>query len=377
MIKDRIYFDYAAATPLDPIVLEAMAPFFSAEFYNPSATYLAARAVRKKVDIARADIAKVLGSRPAEIIFTSGATEANNLAISGIEGDILISSIEHESVLAPALAKKAKLIPVSPEGRVDLVWLAGNLSKASLVSIIYVNNEIGVVQPMGEIARIIQAENQRRIKAGQTRRLYLHTDATQAANYFDLHVSRLGIDMMSLNGGKIYGPKQTGVLYIKAGTELQPQLLGGGQEYGIRSGTENVPGIIGLAKALTITQEHRHEASNRINGLREELKAGIEKMYEKAQFNGSQKNIAPHILSVTFPGYDNERLMMELDEAGVLVAVGSACNASSDDPSHVLSAIGMSEPDIRSTLRFSLGKQTSAKEIKKALQVLSEIVIQQ
>lgn len=380
MAKHSIYLDYAAATPLDSAVLKAMLPYLSDKYHNPSASYLAARQVRQDIDLARALVAWTLGSRPAEVIFTSGATEANNLAIRGVAeaypgGEILVSAIEHESVLAPAKHMNARLIPVDEKGIVNIEWLKKNISaKTVLVSVMLVNNELGSLQPLGAVAELIRAERKHRLKSGNKNPIYLHTDAAQATNFFDLHVSRLAVDLMSINGGKIYGPKQTGVLYMRAGIKLAPQILGGGQEFGTRSGTENVAGIIGLAEALRAAQEKRLSESARIRGLLEELEVSLSKIYPRVIINGSKKHRAPHILSATFEGLDNERLMIELDERGIEVAVGSACSAAAEKPSHVLAAIGLSKNQARSTLRLSLGRQSTKADIKKTIEVMAGLV---
>ena len=380
MANKNIYLDYAAATPMDKRVLKAMESYFSGQFYNPSASYLAARAVRADIGRARAKIAGLLGSRPSEIIFTSGATEANNLALHGVAeanpgGQILVSSIEHQSVLAPAEALSAKQIPVSPKGVVDLQWLAGNISaKVMLVSVMLVNNELGSVQPLREIAELIKEQRKSRQSSGNKLPIYLHTDAAQAANFFDLHVSRLGVDLMSVNSGKLYGPKQTGFLYVRAGTSLTAQILGGGQEFGKRSGTENVAGIIGLAEALDIAQAARSAEVIRTKQLLEQMETGLKTIFPAIQINGSAKHRAPHILSASFEGFDNERLMIELDERGIQVAVGSACSASDDEPSHVLRAIGLTEDAAQATLRFSLGRQTSPSDVEKTIKTLQSLL---
>ena len=372
-----IYLDYAAATPMDAEVIKAMQPYFADKFYNPSATYLAGRGVRKDVESARQSVAIQLGARPAEVIFTAGATEANNLAIQGImrgypEGEVLVSAIEHESVLEPARLFKVKEIPVTPQGIVDLQKLEKLITpKTVLVSVMLVNNELGTVQPISEIAKIL---NKSSILRKNKRPLYLHTDAAQAGNYLDLHVSRLGVDLMSINSGKIYGPKQSGVLYVKAGTRLRPLIVGGGQEFGWRSGTENVAADIGLAKALEIAQQKRAAESKRILELRHFFEEGLKKMVPEPIINGAKNRRAPHVLSVTFPGVDNERLMMELDENAIQCAVGSACSASRQEASHVLSAIGLNDKQARSTLRFSLGRFTTKKDIEKTLKSLSRLI---
>lgn len=379
-----IYLDYAAATPIDKKVLAAMEPFFGQQFYNPSAIYLAGRATRQALEDARASIAQNLGARPAEITFTAGATEANNLAVQGIMrnfpgGEVLVCSMEHESVLAPAKLFKYRQIPVSAQGIVDKQQLEKMVSPATtLVSVGLVNNEIGSVQPLREISKILTRQkfqrNYRRASKSKALPLLLHSDAAQAPNYFDLHVSRLGVDLLTINGGKIYGPKQSGALYVRGGLKLQPLILGGSQENGLRPGTENVAGAIGLAAAFTLAQEKRNGENRRLTELRHLFIDAIAKSIPEAIVNGSPKHCAPHIVSVTFGGVDNERLMMELDERGIQAATGSACNASSDKPSHVLAAIGCGDGAIRSSLRFSFGRQTTENDIKYTLKTLFQLL---
>jgi cysteine desulfurase len=372
----KIYLDYAAATPVDGRVLEAMKPYFSELFYNPSAIYLSAKSASDDLEAARRTVAIQLGAKPAEIIFTAGATEANNLAIQGVArqfpgGEVLVSSIEHESVIEPAGLFANHQIPVDKHGGIILNELSNLLNdKTVLVSIMLVNNELGTIQPLSDIAKLIQNVRQDRRRTGNRRPLYLHTDAAQAGNYFDLHAARLGIDLLSLNAGKIYGPKQSGALYIKAGTKLQPLVVGGGQEFGLRSGTPNIASVVGLAKALELAQASRHEEQKRVTELREHFEELVEQNIPIASLNGAQHHRAPHIVSLSFPGADNERLLMELDEAGIECAAGSACSASSDQPSHVLGAIGLSDEQARSTLRFSLGKYTTKKDIEQTVKQL-------
>ncbi|HEU5005314.1 MAG TPA: cysteine desulfurase family protein [Candidatus Saccharimonadales bacterium] len=379
-MKKSIYLDYAAATPMDPEILKAMEPYFTQDFYNPSATYLAGQAERSALNEARSGVASHLGCRPAEVIFTAGATEANNLAVQGImrsfpEGEALISSLEHESVLAPAKLFNYQEIPATGQGIVDTLALEEMLNdKTVLVSVMYVNNELGTIQPLREIAELLNKLRKSRLLAGNKTPIYLHTDAAQAGNYLDLHTSRLGVDLMSINGGKLYGPKQSGTLYIKAGVKLQPLIVGGGQEFGLRSGTENVAGDVGLSKALDIAQKMRGQESERVMNLRQQFEQMISEKFPQAVVNGSSKHRAPHIISVTFAGVDNERLMMQLDEAGIICAVGSACSASSAEASHVLSAIGLSPEEARSTLRFSLGRQTTEADIQKTVKVLADFL---
>jgi cysteine desulfurase len=374
----KIYLDYAAATPVDPEVLKTMRPYFTEKFYNPSAIYLDARKLKNELDEIRHKVAETIGAKPAEIVFTAGATEANNLAVQGImrqfpEGEMLVSSIEHESILEPAGQFKHREVPVDKNGRILLNKLSNLISDETvLVSVMYVNNEIGSIQPLKEVSGIIDGIRRQRRAKGNKLPVYLHTDAAQAGNYLDLHASRLGVDLMSLNGGKIYGPKQAGVLYIKAGTKLKPLIFGGGQEFGLRSGTENLAAAAGFAAALAAAQQKRPGESKRITELRRHFEQLVSEKIPAAIVNGPDKR-APHLSSITFPGTDNERMMMELDEAGIMCAAGSACSAARDEASHVLSAIGLSEAEARSTLRFSLGRQTTQADIQKAADELARL----
>ena len=372
MSKPLIYLDYAAATPLDSRVLAAMQPYLAEKFYNPSATYAQAREVRKDLELSRAGVAHWLGSRPSEVIFTAGGTEANNLAIHGVmrrfpDANIVVSAIEHDSVLEPARQYNCSEVSVQADGRLDLGDLERLIDDNTvLVSIGYANNELGTVQPIHDIARQLQTIRQRR---KNNLPLYFHTDACQAGNYLDLHVARLGVDMMTLNGGKLYGPKQSGALYLKAGIELEPLISGGGQERGLRSGTENVAASIGFATALDIAQTMRHDESERLKELQKQLVEALLKI-RGVSVNGSRRFRLPNNVHATFPGVDNERLLIQLEEQGILAAAGSACSASNDEPSHVLKAIGLSDSDARASLRFSLGRNTTSKDLDLLLDTL-------
>jgi len=368
-----VYLDYAAATPMDPAVLAAMRPYFTDKFYNPSATYLAAKAVADDIEAARVKVAGWLGARPSEIIFTAGGTEANNLALQGImdshpTGNVVISAIEHDSVINPAKAYNHKLVKVLASGQLDLEDLVKKIdSQTVLVSVMYANNEIGTIMPIRQISQLLRGIKKQRIASGNKMPLYFHTDACQAASYVDLHVSRLGVDLMSVNGGKIYGPKQSGFLYIKTGSAVKPQILGGGQENGLRSGTENVVAIVGLAEALDLVQARRQGESKRLSQLQNLFISSLGKEIPSATVNGDLKNRLPSNVHITVDGQDNERLMMMLDEKGIICAVGSACAASSDKPSHVLRAIGLSDKQAESSLRFSFGKLTTKADIKRSI----------
>lgn len=378
-MNDFIYLDHAAATPMDPVVLEAMQPYFTERFFNPSATYWPAVQVRKDLDAARARVAHWLGARPNEVTFTAGGTEANNLAIHGVmrqypEANLVVSAIEHESVLRPAHSYDYQEAAVNKEGVLQIDALKNLINDQTvLVSVMYANNEVGTIQPIRKIALLCEQIRQERRKAGNQLPLYLHTDAAQAAAYLDLHTARLGVDLMTINGGKIYGPKQTGVLYASSRVRLQPQVLGGGQERGVRSGTENVAGAIGLAKALDLVQERRHDESRRLQELQQQFVEQLEEQLPQAAINGSRKLRLPNNVHITLPGSDNERLLIQLDEAGILCAAGSACSASSEEPSHVLRAMGMSDDEARASLRFSMGRSTDEAAIAKTVQVLRRI----
>jgi cysteine desulfurase len=374
------YLDYAAATPLDPQVLAAMQPYLTDQFYNPSATYLAAKAVAKDKEAARARVAHWFGARPTEVIFTSGGTEANNLAIQGVMQalpgkKVLVSSIEHESVLAPAHQYNAAEIPVTTEGIVDLQILKTLLDNDTvLVSVMYANNEIGTIQPIREVAKLLKETRKQRQKDGNQTPLYLHVDACQAPAYLDIHASRLGADMITINAGKIYGPKQSGALYVKAGTQLHPQLLGGGQERGMRSGTESVAQMIGLAEALDLVQNRRHQEVKRLQTLQAGFIKDIQQAIPTVIINGSLKHRLPNNVHITIPYQDKERLLMALDEAGIMAAAGSACSASKEESSHVLKALGKTDQEAYASLRFSFGCHTTEAELQQTVKVITTVL---
>lgn len=381
-MSKSIYMDYAAATPVDPAVWDAMQPYSTDKFYNPSALYLAAKEVSKDVADARARIAGHFGSRPAEVVFTAGGTEANNLAIHGMmrrypTANVVVSSVEHESVLEPAHSYDYREAKVSRDGSVDIALLQQAIDDDTvLVSIMYANNEIGTIQPIKQIATLLSELRDRRKNSGNDMPLYFHSDACQATPYLDIHAPRLGVDMMTVNGGKMYGPKQSGALYVRAGVQLAPQILGGGQELGMRSGTENVPSIMGLATALDLVQANRKPESKRLQHLQQQFFAKLEAGIPNARVNGSLKQRLPNNVHVTIPGTDNERLIMALDEAGIQAAVGSACSASSQEPSHVLRAIGLTDEDARSSLRFTMGRHTTEAEIGRVVDKLVALVVE-
>lgn len=372
----QIYLDFAAATPVSDEVLAAMAPFWSENFYNPSASYLAAKGAWQALETARASVARVLGAKNSEIIFTAGATEANNLAIHGVmrqfrEANCIVTAIEHESVLAPANEYDCRLAPVATDGRIDLAKLAKLINKdTALIALMYANNEIGTIQPLKEVAMLVAKERTARAASGNKLPIYLLTDAAQAANYLHLHASRLGVDLMSLNGGKIYGPKQSGCLLAKTGVKLLQLISGGGQENNLRSGTENVAASVGLAKALELAQEMRARESKRLAELQNYFFSQLAKLIPSARVNGSLKHRLPNNLHITLPGQDNERLIFALDEAGIMVAAGSACSASDEESSHVLAAMGLSDASARASLRLTMGRTTTKAQLDECLKSL-------
>ncbi len=376
----KIYLDYAAATPVAPEVKQAMAKYLDEDFYNPSATYLAAQEVKKDFADARKIVAHWLGAKPAEIVFTAGATESDNLAIQGVmdkfpNANVVISAVEHEAVIEASAKYASKLAPVDAQGRLIMSKLSEIIDdKTALVSVIYANNEIGTIQPLAKVAKLITEVRSDRSRRNVLQPIYLHTDAVQATNYLDLHVSKLGVDLLTLSAAKIYGPKQVGCLYIKSGTEIEPLIYGGGQERSLRGGTENVAGVIGFAKALDLVQNKRREEARRVNELRNRLKDYLTGNVSDAQVVGTMKKRLPNNLSIHFPGIDGERLVMELDERGVMTATGAACDASSDEPSHVLKALEFSDVAANSSIRISLGQATTKKDIDSAAKTIVDVV---
>jgi len=361
-------------------VKAAMEPYFSEVFYNPSATYNAGRQAKQALEAARAEVAGVLGAKPSEIIFTAGGTEANNLAIHGIlhkheDAELLVSAVEHESVLQPAREHVHQEIVVDAKGQINLQDLQSKINEHTvLISVMYANNEVGTIQPLRKVVQLAEETRKQRRKRGVVTPLYVHTDACQASNYLDLHVSRLGVDLMTLNGGKIYGPKQSGVLFVASHVVLKPQITGGGQERGLRSGTENVAGAVGFARALELAQVNRHDNLRSMYQLQQQFIQAIEQVLPNTVLNGSTKHRLPNNIHLTLPGQDNERLLFALDERGIMAAAGSACSASDDEPSHVLRAMGISEADAQASLRFTMGSGTTEQAIDQTVKTLADIL---
>jgi cysteine desulfurase len=288
------------------------------------------------------------------------------------KANIVVSGIEHDSVLAAARHYDCRVVKVRPDGRVYLDDLRTKIdANTALVSVMYANNEVGTIQPVREVAKLVDAARQaRKTKLP----LYFHSDAAQATNYLDLHVARLGVDLLTINGGKIYGPKQSGALYVKAGLMLEPLVYGGGQERGLRSGTENIAGAVGLAKALDLVQTSRHVEAARLQALQQEFFKLIEAQIPQAVINGSRKWRLPNNVHVTVPGTDNERLLIKLEQAGVLAAAGSACSASNEEPSHVLKSLGLTDQEAQASLRFTMGRETTNAMVEKTVKSLEKLI---
>lgn len=379
MNQKTVYLDHAAATPMDETVISSMAPYFKKNFYNPSATYLTAKAVAQDIAKARSEVASWLGAKSPEIIFTAGGTEANNLAIKGVMeqypgANLIVSAIEHESVLEPAKQYHHQLAPVKNDGIIDLVRLEKLINTETvLISIMYANNEVGTIQPLKQISKIVNLINVKRRQKANKLPLYLHTDACQAPAYLNLYVSQLGVDLMTLNSGKIYGPKQVGALFVSRGVTLKPQILGGGQEMGLRSGTENVANIIGFACALGLVQERRQTEVVRLAELQGLFVNSLGSVIKTITFNGSFDHRLPSNIHITLPGHDNETMLMKLDEMGVQCASGSACNAINDSASNTLLAMGLTETQARSSLRFTMGQATTKQDIIYVVDCISKL----
>ncbi|MDQ5932011.1 MAG: cysteine desulfurase, partial [Patescibacteria group bacterium] len=320
------YLDHAAATPVDKRVLEAMKPYLTDFFYNPSSPYAPAVQVRREYEEAKSRIAHTFGGRGDEVIMTAGATESINLAFGGISGHVVTSAIEHDAVLAAAARLEHTLVEPTSKGIISAEAVAQTLRPdTELVSIQLANNEIGTIQPLRDIATIILTERQRRKDAGEKRPIWLHCDASQGFGQIDVNVARLGVDMLTLNAGKMYGPKQMGLLWTKPGVQVAPQIVGGNQERGLRSGTENVAGTIGFAVAAERAFARRKGEAERLSMLRDELQRLLTNEFQDLMVTGHPKRRLPGSLHISIPGIDGERLVFLLEAKGVLVATGSAC----------------------------------------------------
>jgi cysteine desulfurase len=384
---NRVYLDHNATTAVEPEVLDAMLPYLSGEFGNAASIHTFGQKARAAVETAREQVAALIGARPQEIIFTSGGTEADNHAIFGVAQSLLAtprdgtgataskhiitSTIEHEAVLntCQALEKRGVEVTYSPVDRDGLVCpddLRQAIRKETvLITVMHANNELGTVQPLEEIGRIAADAD-----------VYFHTDAVQSAGKLPIDVNALRLDLLSLSGHKFYGPKGIGALYIRGGTRLQQLLYGGHHQRGFRPGTENVAGIVGLGKAAEIARKALSEDAARVSALRDRLEQGLLSHVPHSHANGAGAERTPNTTNITFPGIEGEALVIALDLKGLACSTGAACSSGAVEPSHVLTAIGLSPDEARASLRFSLGRHTTAAEIDFALQVVPTAVEQ-
>ncbi|MGD2174569.1 MAG: cysteine desulfurase NifS [Candidatus Brocadiaceae bacterium] len=371
----RVYMDHSATTPTRREVIDAMVPYFGEEYGNPSSVHSAGQRTREVVEEARRSIALQLGASPDEIVFTSGGTESDNLAIGGVaaaggpEGHVITSAVEHKAVLkaCEVLEKRGHAItrlPVDEYGRVDPADLRDALRPDTvLVSIMTANNEVGTIQPVAELAAVAAEVS-----------VPFHTDAVQAVGKIPVDVDALGVDLLSLSAHKFYGPKGVGALYVRAGTRIEPMQVGGHHEGGRRAGTENVPGIVGMAEALRLACAEMSDEAQRLRALRDHLQEGLMEAVEDVRLNGHPTERLPHLLNLSFTNVEGESMLLSLDAVGVCVSTGSACTSGTLDPSHVLIAMGIPPEVAHGSLRFSLGRQNTREQVEYVLQKLPPIV---
>ncbi len=383
----EIYLDHAATTPLDPRVKAAMEPYWDLVYGNPSTLYRQGRLAKDAVDNARATVARILNCRAEEIVFTAGSTEADNIAIFGatqlFRGQakhLITTSFEHHAGLRSFEALErdgwgVTYLAVGEDGIADLEAVRRAIqSDTLLVSVMYANNEIGTIQPIAGIGKIAKEIRKERLASKNQLPIYFHCDASQAAGYLELDAQKLGVDLMSLNGGKIYGPKGTGCLFARAGVRLKPIFQGGGQEKNLRSGTENVPGIVGFAKALEIAEQEREAESTRLTELRDYFTRRLTTEISKTIVNGHPEKRLPNNVNVSILDIEGEAVILYLDAKGVAISTGSACTSITLDPSHVILALGKPYEYAHSSLRFTLGRSTTKEDLDYVMMVLPGIV---
>ena len=360
---------------MDPKVLAAMQPYFFLDFYNPSAPYAPAISVRRAYEAAKQSIGRSIGAKGDEIVMTAGATESINLAFASIGGHIVTANIEHHAVLEAAKQFEYTLVAADQRGLVSAaVVKAAIRPDTRLVSIAIANNEVGTIQPLRDIAEVVRAERSARLARADDTPIYLHSDASQGVGQLDVNVARLGLDLVTLNAAKVYGPKQVGLLWAASAVVLKPQVFGGGQERGIRSGTENVAGTVGFAKALEMAFEHRRYESNRLSQLRDALQLKLVTAFPQAVLSGHQKHRLSGHLHISFPDLDAERVLFALESRGVLVATGSACAANKGTRSHVLTAMQLAPSVADGSLRLTLGHLSNEETMARAAEYIIEEV---
>ena len=372
----RIYLDHAATTPTRPEVLKAMLPYFADSFGNPSSIYSYGQEARGAVEDARIKVAELIGARSEEIIFTSGGTEADNFALKGIayaserQGNhIITTSIEHHAVLEVCefLEKRGLKITCLPVDRFGLVD-PGDVKKAItdktiLISVIHASNEVGTIEPVEEIGKIAR-------EAG----VYFHSDAVQTVGHIPVNVEDLRVDLLAISGHKLYGPKGVGALYVRKGTRLVSLIHGGTQERRRRAGTENVPAIVGLGKAVELAGQEMGKDARRLAGLRDKLMKGLEEKIDHIRLNGHPTRRLPNNVNISIDFVEGESMILNLDLEGVCASTGSACSSASLEPSHVLLALGLSPEQAHGSLRFTLGRENSEADVERVLEVLPGIV---
>ena len=376
----RIYLDHNATTPVDAAVLDAMLPYFSAEFGNASSIHTFGQRARAAVETAREQVAALLNARPQEIVFTSGGTESDNHAIFGVVQPLLDSSprphvittsIEHEAVLnaCEALEKQGAVVtflPVSPSGVVEIDALRAAIRpETALVTVMHANNELGTVQPLADIGHIAAEHG-----------IHFHTDGVQSAGKVPIDVQTLQLDLLSISGHKLYGPKGVGAIYVKSGTRLQQFMYGGHHQRGFRPGTENVAGIVGLGKAAELARTALNGDDARVAALRNRLEQGLLDRIADCRANGCDAPRTPNTANISFAGIEGEALVIALDLKGLACSTGAACSSGAVEPSHVLTAIGLPVAEARATVRFSLGRHSTAAEIEAALEIVPAAVAQ-
>jgi cysteine desulfurase len=377
-----IYMDNAATTPVRPEVLDAMLPYFTETYGNPSGIYTIAQQARKAADESREIVANIIGARISEIVFTSGGTESDNAALKGVAfalqhvgNHIITTSIEHHAVLHTChqleqFGFEITYLPVDKYGLLNPIDVRNAITeKTILVSVMLANNEIGTIEPVSEISNLVKEEAKR-----LNHQIYVHTDAVQAAGMLDVNVKSLGVDLLSLSAHKFGGPKGVGVLYIKRGTPFETQQMGGGQERQRRSGTENLPGIVGLAEAFRIANKERDMVGIKLTRLRDKIINGINQTISKTHLNGHPLDRLPNNINFSFENVEGEPILLALDFSGICASSGSACSSASLEPSHVLIAIGLSADLAQSSLRITLGHDNTEKDVDYLLSVLPDLV---
>jgi cysteine desulfurase len=371
-----IYMDHSATSPVDPEVFKAMEPYFVDNFGNASTLYSLGREARKAMESARAQVASLIGAKPEEVIFTSGGTESDNIAIKGTAyrlkdkgNHIITSAIEHPAVRETCkyLEKhgfEVTYLPVYEDGIVRVSDLEEAITdKTILITIMHANNEIGTIQPIAEIGKM----------AGE-KKIYFHTDAVQTVGKIPVNVEEMNIDMLSLSAHKVYGPKGIGALYVKKGVRLEPIIHGGGHEKGLRPGTENVSGIVGLGKSCELAQKNLLDDTKYITNLRDKLIDGVLDSVEQSYLNGHRIKRLPNNVNFRFTGIEGESLVLHLDSKGIAGSTGSACSSKSLEPSHVLTAIGLEHVDAHGSLRLTLGKENTEEEVNYVIESVKEVV---